>query len=325
METTGKKTINKAHLNKYEAKKKEYNKIIKEGTIRSQIKLLFEDIALQNVKLYTPIQMGELGGLTTRANLKKGVPDVFLTPEQEENILKNMRGTKEAKYYKKLTEATNTFLLFKPTISTYVASIKYLRAEINNKVLIIYKEYVYIDLINDIINKVEEPLAKSLVINVIEEVIPKSKATLKDNIQQKKQLQIKLKEIPIIKLIKELNKILTEAKEFFEGMKLFLKKELPIKAYRDFIKEEEAIIKKELLSLDKIIGAYVFLELTNNYFFLTPQDFTLIKNTVENNVKLYKEGRGDLFIPERFQILKWNEIKVEITDEDIETIKESGK
>ena len=84
-------------------------------------------------------------------------------------------------------------------------------------------------------------------------------------------------------------------------------KNLPLQPYKEFLKEAEDKIKGEIEECRGLI-----------------EDFTLGR-TIETPLDKAIEVTPGLELPdERFSILRWEDVEVEATDEDIEDIKRAG-
>ena len=96
----------------------------------------------------------------------------------------------------------------------------------------------------------------------------------------------------MITLIKKINTDLQDAKEFITGIKTFVNKNVPLTPYKEFIKGAEDRIKTNIELCRKIVESYIGKDLA--------------------------EGLDNL------KILRWEEVDVEITKEDLENIKRAG-
>ena len=93
-------------------------------------------------------------------------------------------------------------------------------------------------------------------------------------------------------VIEVINEKIIDAKEFIKGVETFLIKRLPLQPYKKFIKDEEDKIKTNIQKCIKHI------------------------ESIKEDEKLLDD--------EMYKILNWDEVEVEITDEDIEDIKRAG-
>lgn len=108
-------------------------------------------------------------------------------------------------------------------------------------------------------------------------------------------------------LIEVLNEKIKEAKEYIKGIESFLNKFLPLQPYKQFLKENEDIIQANIQECRELVEA-----------------FTLGK-TIETPLdKAIEVTPGSELPDERFNILRWEDVEVEVTDEDIEDIKRAG-
>ena len=108
-------------------------------------------------------------------------------------------------------------------------------------------------------------------------------------------------------LIEILNEKIKEAKEYIEGIRTFLNKFLPLQPYKEFLKEAEDKIKGEVEECRGLIEAF-----TLGRTIETPMD------------KDIEVTPGSELPDERFNILRWEDVEVGVTDEDIEDIKRAG-
>ena len=111
----------------------------------------------------------------------------------------------------------------------------------------------------------------------------------------------------VLLLIEILNEKIKEAKEYIEGIRTFLNKYLPLQPYKEFLKEAEDKIKGEVEECRGLIEAFT------------------VGRTIETPLDKAIEVTPGLELPdERFSILRWEDVEVEVEDEDIEDIKRAG-
>lgn len=249
-------------------------------------KIIKEGSGRQKIKLYfTDLALFNCRSLSPGAN----IPARVLTNEERAVIFNSIKERKDIKYWEDVRVNNKAFLMFKPTISTYSKTFDYLTAEISKHVGWALVNRYYEDAINKILEEVEEEELR-------EKLVKKTLENLKEFKAKKYQRKgfLPLIEIPQTdirkanSLISELNQQIKEAKGFIKGVETFLNKSLPLQPYKKFIKEEEARIKKNIEKAREVIME------------LKPEE-------------------------QKFSILYWDKVKVEITDEDLKDIKNAGR
>ena len=244
----------------------------------------------QKIKLY----FTDIAHFNTVGNL--------LTDKERDIIFNSIKEPKDIKHWEELRTWNKVFLMFKPIISTYTKSFDYLNSEIRRVThnILLHKSYQYI--INDIIKTFDgltledEKLRERLIKKTLESF----KAHPFDAKKADPPGYLKSIVIPqtynvgeLVKSIEFLNEKIIDAKEFIKGIETFLSKNLPLQPYKQFLKDEEDKIKT---NIEKC------------------------KEWVEITHKI----EGELQDDERYKILNWDEVEVEVTDEDIEDIKRAG-
>jgi hypothetical protein len=282
-------------------KKTDIERIIKQGSTKQKIKLYFTDIAHFNtVGQYTAEVIGS--GDTATVNR----PDKILTDKERDIIFNSVKEPKDVKYWEDLRTWNKAFLMFKPTITTYAKNFDFLTSQLfqfkTERVL----NSIYEDVINDILEVVEDKKLRGKLVNTALKSLKRF-----DAIEYKEKGFLPFIEIPntyirgkVWPLVETLNKQIIEAKEYIKGIETFLNKNLPLQPYKQFVKTEEDNIKA---NIDK---CRMVIKLFN------------LGYTVDNasGKSLEVELQGE----ERLTILNWDEVEVEVTDEDIEAIKNAG-
>lgn len=284
-------------------KKTDIERIIKQGSTRQKIKLYFTDVAYFNTMgQYTANIAG--GDLITKEEI--------LTDKERHLIFSSIKEAKDWKYYTELRNNNKAFLMFKPSVSTYSQYFDYLTAKISEyaKVNLLHK--IYEDAINDILEVVEDKkLREKLVETALNSL---NSLNMFDAIRYQEEGFLPFIEIQeaningnVWLLIEVLNKKIKEAKEYIEGIRTFLNKFLPLQPYKQFLKENEDKIQANIQKCRELV-----------------EDFILGK-TIETPLdKAIEVTPGSELPDERFYILRWEDVEVEVTDEDIEDIKRAG-
>lgn len=268
--------------------KKEIERIIKQGSTRQKIKLYFTDVAYFNTR---GIQTAQIKTSGDKTSLK--LPDKILTDRERGVIFDSIKGPKDVKYWEELRTYNKAFLLFKPNITNYSKNFDYLTAQLNRFTTVRLLHINYQDVINDILEVVEEEkLRETLVKTALKSLKPLNA------MKYQEPGFLPFIEIPetgktdnIELFINLINEEIIDAKEYLKGIETFLKKHLPLQPYKQFLKEEESKIKDNIL-----------------------QCRDLIENTLEEELKE----------DDKFKILRWDEVEVLITEEDIQDIKNAG-
>ena len=281
-------------------RKTDIERIIKQGSTRQKIKIYFTDVAYFNTK---GIYQAEFKG----SKLER--KDEILTDKERDLIFNSIKEPKDIKYWEELRTWNKAFLMFKPTITTYTKNFDYLTAQLSQYAVVRLLHKGYEDSINDILEVVEDKkLRETLVETAIKSL------NMFDAIRYQAEGFLPFIEIPeanidgkVLLLIEILNEKIKEAKEYIEGIRTFLNKYLPLQPYKEFLKEAEDKIKGEIEECRGCIEAFT------------------LGRTIETPLDKAIEVTPGLELPdEGFNILRWEEVEVEVEDEDIEDIKRAG-
>jgi len=285
-------------------RKTDIERIIKQGSTRQKIKLYFTDVAYFNTK---GMAQAELKGSGDSIRLES--KDQILTDKERDLIFNSIKEPKDIKYWEELRLWNKAFLMFKPTITTYTKNFEYLTAQLSKYTTVRLLHKGYEDGINDILEVVEdEKLRETLVETALNSL------NMFDAIRYQEEGFLPFIEIPeanidgkVLLLIEILNEKIKEAKEYIEAIRTFLNKYLPLQPYKEFLKEAEDKIKGEVEECRGFIEAFT------------------LGRTIETPLDKAIEVTPGLELPdERFNILRWEDVEVEVEDEDIEDIKRAG-
>ena len=284
-------------------RKTDIERIIKQGSTRQKIKLYFTDVAYFNTK---GMAQAELKG--SGDNLRLELKDKILTDKERDLIFNSIKEPKDIKYWEELRTWNKAFLMFKPTITTYTKNFDYLTAQLSKYTVVRLLHKGYEDSINDILEVVEDEKLREKLVETALKSLNKFDAI---RYQEEGFLPfIKIPEANIDKVwlvIEVLNEKIKEAKEYIEGIRVFLNKQLPLQPYKEFLKEAEDKIKGEVEECRGLIEAFT------------------LGRTIETPLDKAIEVTPGLELPdERLSILRWEDVEVEVTDEDIEDIKRAG-
>lgn len=287
-------------------RKTDIERIIKQGSTKQKIKLYFTDIAYFNTVGIKTAQIKGSGDTVTM-----DIPERILTDRERDIIFNSIKEPKDIKYWEELRTWNKAFLMFKPTITTYTKNFDYLTAQLSKYTVVRLLHKSYEDAINDILEVVEEKkLRETLVKTALE--------SLKQFDAKKYQEKGFLPFIDIPEanrngkvwlLVEVLNEKIQEAKEYIKGIETFLNKQLPLQPYKQFLREEEDKIKANIQECRTLIEAFT------------------LGRTVENDLDkaIEVKTKEELQDEERYNLLNWDEVEVEVTDEDIEDIKNAGR
>ena len=284
-------------------RKTDIERIIKQGSTRQKIKLYFTDVAYFNTK---GISQAELKG--SGDNLRLELKDKILTDKERDLIFNSIKEPKDIKYWEELRTWNRAFLMFKPTITTYTKNFDYLTAQLSKYTVVRLLHKGYEDSINDILEVVEDEKLREKLVETALKSLNKFDAI---RYQEEGFLPfIKIPEANIDKVwlvIEVLNEKIKEAKEYIEAIRTFLNKQLPLQPYKEFLKKAEDKIKGEIEECRGLIEAFT------------------VGRTIETPLDKAIEVTPGLELPdERFSILRWEDVEVEVEDEDIEDIKRAG-
>ena len=285
-------------------RKTDIERIIKQGSTRQKIKLYFTDVAYFNTK---GMAQAELKG--SGDNLRLDLKDKILTDKERDLIFNSIKEPKDIKYWEELRTWNRAFLMFKPTITTYTKNFDYLTAQLSKYATERLLHKLYENGINDILEVVEdEKLRETLVETALKSL------NMFDAIRYQEEGFLPFIEIPeanidgkVLLVIEILNEKIKEAKEYIEAIRIFLNKNLPLQPYKEFLKEAEDKIKGEVEECRGFIEAF-----TLGRTIETPLD------------KAIEVTPGSELPDEIFNILRWEDVEVEVEDEDIEDIKRAG-
>lgn len=268
-------------------KKTDIERIIKQGSTKQKIKLYFTDVAYFNTKNMDQV-------------------DNILTSKEREIIFNSIKDSKDIKYWEELRIWNKAFMMFKPNVTTYTKNFDYLTATLSTYIIVnlLHKEYE--NTINDILEVVED---KKLREKLVETTL-KSLQKFNGQKYQKNFISplIKIPEENMEFIIQNINEEIKVAKEYIAGIKIFTYKYLPLQPYKEFLIKAENKIKEEIEFCRKLI-----------------EDFIERKKTETLIGKVIKVTKGLELPDERFTITRWEDVEVDITDEDIEDIKSAGR
>lgn len=282
---------------------------LKQGTIRDKIKLYFTDVAYFNTK---GMAQAELKG--SGDNLRLERKDKILTDKERDLIFNSIKEPKDIKYWEELRTWNKAFLMFKPTITTYTKNFDYLTAQLNKYAVVRLLHKGYEDTINDILEVVEDKKLRETLVETALNSLQKFDAK-----RYQEEGFLPFIEIPeanmdgkVWLLIEILNEKIKEAKEYIEGIRTFLNKSLPLQPYKEFLKEAEDKIKGEVEECRELVENYLLIPLG------------LKRNPDKDLIEVFKEINAPFENLEKFKIIRWEDVEVEVTDEDIEDIKRAG-
>ncbi len=285
-------------------RKTDIERIIKQGSTRQKIKLYFTDVAYFNTK---GMAQAELKG--SGDNLRLERKDKILTDKERDLIFNSIKEPKDVKYWEELRTLNKAFLMFKPTITTYTKNFAYLTALLSKYAVANLLHKGYENAINDILEVVED---KKLREKLVETAL--NSLNMFGAIRYQEEGFLPFIEIPedniigdVWLIIEVLNEKIKEAKEYIEVIRVFLNIALPLQPYKEFLREEEDKIKANIQECREIVEAFT------------------LGRTVENDLdKAIEVTPGSELPDERFNILRWEDVEVEVMDEDIEDIKRAG-
>ena len=285
-------------------KQTDIERIIKQGSTRQKIKLYFTDVAYFNTKGMAQVEIKGSGD-----NLRLESKDKILTDKERDLIFNSIKEPKDVKYWEELRSWNKAFLMFKPTISTYSKNFDYLTAQISKYAVANLLHKGYENAINDILEVVED---KKLREKLVETAL--NSLNMFHAIRYQEEGFLPFIEIPedningeVWLLIELLNEKIKEAKEYIKGIESFLNKFLPLQPYKQFLKENEDKIQANIQECRELVEAF-----TLGRTIETPLD------------KAIEVTPGSELPDERFNILRWEDVEVEVMDEDIEDIKRAG-
>jgi hypothetical protein len=269
-------------------KKTDIERILKQGSIKQKIKLYMTDIAYYHI-------IGEKSIGFELYSIPKifKVRDELLTDKEREiliNSIKNdIKEPKDIEYYNNLKDNNNAFLIFKDKFSIDLMKLHnlfYLISISNGKDI---KRLQNKELVNEILDLIPDKKIREKALNKAIEVT-KGEGGIKLIVKgYRNYLEIDRSMFwdEIKRPTEKAILIAKGCKEYLITFKEFLANDLPLKPYKDWLEIQE----KKLIRLITAIHQITILE-------STPTDFP--------KIELY------------------DEIKAEVTDEDIEDFKNAG-
>ena len=252
-------------------------------------KIITEGSVKQKIKLY----------MTDAAlfNINYSKDKKLLTDNERQIIWESIKEPKDAKYYEELRVRNKAFLMFKAHISQYRLTFVYYQS-----LLVKYTDqsllhYHYESLINDLLKLQQD---KDTRVKAIKMVLESNKPYTTVSVEKNgvgesiKVLEGESFE-DLLLSVKMINDESLKVKEFIGQISLFLDKKLPLQPYKDFVKEEEDAIVKAINQCIESLTRY----------------------------KLSERVSG-LELVQSLDINRWEDIEVEIKDEDIEDISNAG-
>lgn len=281
-------------------------RIIKQGSTKQKIKLYFTDIAYFNTVGIKTVQIKGSGYTATM-----DIPEKILTDRERDIIFNSIKEPKDIKYWEELRTWNKAFLMFKPTITTYAKNFDYLTAQLSKYTVVRLLHKSYEDAINDILEVVEEKKLRETLVKTALESLKQF-----DAMKYQEKGFLPFIEIPeaningkVWLLVEVLNEKIQAAKEYIKGIETFLNKQLPLQPYKQFLREEEDKIKANIQECRTLIEAFT------------------LGRTIENDLDkaIEVKTKEELLDEEKLKILDWDKVEVEVTDEDIEDIKNAGR
>jgi hypothetical protein len=271
-------------------KKTDIELIIKKGSIRQKIKLYFTDIAYFNIKGVATADFKGSGD-----NFRVELRDRILTDKERDLIFNSIKDPKDVRYYNEMITWNRAFLLFRDSLTADKNYFKYIRAYIYGHSIGNNTQHSFIDVINNIFEEIkDEKLREKLVNKAVKELKPFNAYKYQEK-GLLPYIDVKYYDFDkLVDIIIVLNNKTKETKEYIETLKTFLNKQLPLQPYKEFLKYEEDKIKVEIEQCKKYTEKFILTE-----------SFT-------DELK-------------KINILRWDEVEVKVTDEDIEDIKNAGR
>lgn len=288
-------------------RKTDIERVIKQGSIKQKIKLYFTDIAYFNT---VGIKTAQIKGSGDTATLDR--PEKILTDRERDIIFNSIKEPKDIKYWEELRTWNRAFLMYKPKITAYTKQFDHFADWLSKSIEIKLWHKHYERVINQMLDVVEDKeLREKLIETAIDSLSP-----IHGFREQGKDflpfLQIAVADDILIQ-VEVLNQKIINAKEYISGLKDFLNKNLPLYPYKQFVKEAEDKIKANIEKCRSDL-----------------EGFTVAFNEM---IALYNERltEEDLITEEKYPpeplpaVLRYEDVAVEVTDEDIEDIKNAGR
>ena len=252
-------------------KKTDIERIIKGGSVRQKIKLYMTDIALCNVDI---------------SNIGK-----LLSDKERELLWSSIKEPQDVKYYKGLTDANASFLLFKDKLTIQNYKLKVTEGLLIAVATNAMANHINGELVNDLLEIYPDKKSRDLALKTIVGVTKVWGGKIYQEKGKPAFIEIDINKYyeDAKKYVELINTFSKQAKEIVLLFKKILSKDLPLQPYKDWLKEEEDTLKKTLLNVYNIT----------------------------TGIDGYSSGGHT-------PVIKYEDIEVVITDEDLEDFKGAG-
>lgn len=209
-----------------------------------------------------------------------------LTEDQDRLILDSISTARDINYYDKLRTLNRSFIIMKPYIESQVEAIRVLRISLEYELRLYRKDRTILGLANEMLPDFPEEIREKRAEFISERL--NADVVKKQGGSPSLTFDFGKHTLPGIgAIVTQINNKIKQAKHFIKVMETILKREIPLGPYKKWLKAQEATISGVLFSM------------SSN---------TLKEITDYLNIKL----------------LTYDEIEVEIEEEDIEQVKQAG-
>lgn len=217
--------------------KKDIAGIIKQGTVKQQIKLYMTDTAI--------------------FNLSYSRDNALLTDKERDLIWNNIKTDKDIKYYEELRTWNKIFVIYKPHVDNFFSRLRANFNVLQSTIIKIMTIGDFIEMINPTLYSIKDLKLRAEILNTL---IDNSKNVggIKDkegegiedtwfNVDYKEEREM------IEDFAKRINSDVQNCKNTLSLLSTLVNKQLPLKPYKDWVKKEEKKVKDLIKAIpDKI-------------------------------------------------------------------------
>lgn len=254
-------------------------------------RILKQGSVKQKIKLYmTDIALTNIDFNNLKFNDKnEPIGTSLLTDKEREGLWESIKDPKDIEYYEKLRTINKVILFIKEHLTVEIYRLLGLYYKIHTEATEYSANGENIEIINDLLELYPNKASREKAFKL---ALKKTKGWGGKTYQEKgfpKYLEIDIKNYFLDNDIEKVNIIITSCKHYIRGLKEIISRQLPLKPYKDWIKREE----KRVISI--IEGIYS------------------ITSDLEGYLEAKKPG-----------VIKYEDIEVDITEENLEDIKNAG-
>lgn len=220
-------------------RKTDIERIIKQGTVKQQIKLYMTDTAL--------------------FNLSYSRDNALLTDKERYLIWNNIKTDKDIKYYEELRIWNKMFTVYKPHVDNFFSRLRANFNVLQSTIIKIMTIKDFIEMINPTLYSIKDLKLRAEILNTLLKnskyvggIKDKEGEGIKDtwfNVDYKEEREM------IEDFVKRFNSDVHNCKNTLLLLSTLVNKQLPLKPYKDWVKKEEKKVKDLIKAIpDTIVG-----------------------------------------------------------------------